>query len=73
MKSPLSFKRRVHGWMEWVRQISEAKRRKGKERMCGGVEDKRSGMGIADSLGKWLMVFVIHLGVFSHDIAKPQI
>lgn len=56
-------KRRGHGRIEWVRQISGTKRRR-RERMCVGDEE-RSGMGITDTLGRWWMVFVeaeIHLG-----------
>lgn len=32
-----------------MRQISETKRRKGEERMCVGVEDESSGMGITEN------------------------
>lgn len=50
MESPLSLKKRGHERIEWVRQLSDTKRRKREERMCVGAEDEGSGTGITETL-----------------------
>lgn len=68
VESPLCLKKE-RLWEDWVGEtnIRNKEEKERKERMCVGVEDESSGMGITETLVWWLMVFVeveIHLGAF---------